>query len=241
MKKRNFFVFLFFFFVFFFVLKINNFIFQNNQICFFWNNETLSFEKDEMEFLAKDQEFFNQNKIKKISLDQSFDFAQIELKNKKIEIKNNNKLIWETPAEWKVEDFILADSTNKGETYLNLLVWKSGSYGPHQPIWIKENDLSIKNHLFIFKIKDLKIEPIWQSSALLAPNCEILITDINNDQENELIVLEGDYKNQKCEGQYVAVWKWHEWGFQNEWRSEKGNYQNLRIEFFNQKNYIVVN
>lgn len=241
MKKRNFFVFLFFFFVFFFVLKINNFIFQNNQICFFWNNETLSFEKDEMEFLAKDQEFFNQNKIKKISLDQSFDFAQIELKNKKIEIKNNNKLIWETPVEWKVEDFILADSTNKGETYLNLLVWKSGSYGPHQPIWIKENDLSIKNHLFIFKIKDLEIKPIWQSSALLAPNCEILITDINNDQENELIVLEGDYKNQKCEGQYVAVWKWHEWGFQNEWRSEKGNYQNLRIEFFNQKNYIVVN
>jgi len=231
---------LIFIFSFFIFPQISYLYFSKNQACFFWNKDISNFEKDQMEFFSESEKFFDKNKTEKIKTSQS-DFLEIKLKNKKIEIRKDDKVIWETHEDWRVEDFIFADSANKGENYLNLLVWKTGSYGPQKPTWIEKNDFNIRNHLFIFKINNFAIEPVWQSSALPKPNCEIVIADVNNDQENELIVLEGDYNNQKCQGQYVAVWKWHEWGFQNEWRSEKGNYENLRIKFFDQKNYIVVN
>jgi len=55
-----------------------------------------------------------------------------------------------------------------------------------------------------------------------------------------LIVIEGDYSQEpECNGNYVAVWKWNDWGFSNEWRSEKGTFSNLEIEEINKKTYIL--
>lgn len=83
--------------------------------------------------------------------------------------------------------------------------------------------------------------PLWQSSALLKPNCQIKIIDINNDSENELITLEGDYtKNTNCQPKYISVWKWNHWGFTNLWRSKKTNYNSLKVAKIAKKKYIIV-
>lgn len=166
---------------------------------------------------------------------------RVVLENGSLNVIQKNTIIWESPSEWWIDDFVLADANNDGITDINLSVWKAGDYGSSKPFWLKENDMRIKNHFFIFNIVGGAIKPIWQSSNLDAPNCELRITDVDGDGENDLVVIEGDYAQKPiCTGNHVAVWKWNEWGFSNEWRSDKGKFRNLEVEHLKNKLQIVV-
>jgi poly-gamma-glutamate synthesis protein (capsule biosynthesis protein) len=122
-----------------------------------------------------------------------------------------SQIIWESPDEWWVPDFFLGDADNDSILELNLLVWKSGSFGPHKPFWITREDMSIKNHLFIFKLAGGAFKPVWQSSNLDRPNYQAALADLNGDGKNELIVTEGDYADPGV--REVGVWQWNGWGF----------------------------
>lgn len=155
----------------------------------------------------------------------------ISLKNGQLTITNNSKRVWKSPSYWWIDNFIIADSNNDGIIDINISLWKSGNFGTSKPFWIKKNDMSVKNHFFIYDYTDKKMKLIWGSSNLKAPNCAIKIADINNDYLNELIVIEGDYFQKPiCKDNYIAVWKWNGWGFSNDWRSKKGNFSNLNLE-----------
>ncbi len=136
------------------------------------------------------------------------------LENGRLTITENSKTIWQSPADWQIDSFVLADSTNDGVVDINLSLWKPGNFGPSKPFWVKENDMAVKNHFFILNLIDGKVKTIWGSSNLASPNCEFKIADIDNDQKNELIALEGDYSQKpKCKGNLVAIWQWNGWGF----------------------------
>jgi len=163
------------------------------------------------------------------------------LENGLLAITENLKIVWQSPDDWWIDDFILADSNNDGISDINLSLWKTGDFGSSKPFWVKENDMSVKNHFFVFDFIGDTMKQIWGSSNLGEPNCEFQIADIDNDGKNDLIVIEGDYSQKpKCNGNYIAVWKWNDWGFSNEWRSEKGIFSNLEIKKNDGKNYIVV-
>ncbi|MBM4177554.1 CapA family protein, partial [Candidatus Gribaldobacteria bacterium] len=163
------------------------------------------------------------------------------LENGKLTITENEKMIWQSPSDWWIDNFALADSNNDGVVDINLSLWKSGSFGTSKPFWVKENDMSVKNHFFVLDFSGGAIKQVWGSSNLAEPNCEFKIADVDNNGENDLVVVEGDYSQKpKCTGNYVAVWKWNGWGFSNEWRSEKGNFANLEIEKIDGKSYIIV-
>lgn len=143
----------------------------------------------------------------------------------RLTVTQENEELWQTPTEWWVDHFELADATRDDQVEITLSVWKSGSYGASKPFWVSEDDSRIKNHLFVFGFVDQKIQPIWQSSNLHQPNCKFAFTDINEDNMNELVVIEGEYTDDfTCSGKYLAVWTWREWGFYNDWRSEAGEY-----------------
>ncbi|HOL90627.1 MAG TPA: CapA family protein [Candidatus Pacearchaeota archaeon] len=212
----------------------------SKQNIYFKNNDT--FEKDEraviyVNTLQKQSNIF---KKEKRDLNNNLFFETYELKNGKLTIEENKKNIWESPDNWWIDDFNFNDSNNDGIVDINLSLWKPGNFGKSKPFWVEENDMSIKNHFFILNLIGNSIKEVWGSSNLSNPNCEFKFADIDNDKENELIVVEGDYLEEKCNGNFVAVWKWNGWGFSNEWRSEKGNFSNLEIEKINNKNYILV-
>lgn len=163
------------------------------------------------------------------------------LENGKLTIVENEKMIWQSPNDWWIDNFILADSNNDGITDINLSLWKSGNFGTSKPFWIKENDMSVKNHFFVLDFVGGAVKQVWGSSNLTEPNCEFKIVDVDNDGKNDLVVVEGNYSQKpKCAGNYIAVWKWNDWGFSNEWRNEIGNFSNLEIEKIGGKSYIVV-
>lgn len=186
----------------------------------------------------------NQSNVAKsemADLDKDTEQEEYVLEKGLLKIVQGNKIIWESPREWWIDDFVLADSNNDDITDVNLSVWKSGDYGSSKPFWVKENDMSIKNHFFVFDFAGGVMKPIWQSSNLDAPNCEFKITDIDDDGKNDLVVIEGDYSQKPiCTGNHVAVWKWNDWGFSNEWRSGNGKFRNLEIEHIGNKVRMVV-
>ncbi|NMB48343.1 hypothetical protein GYA13_02760 [Candidatus Kuenenbacteria bacterium] len=148
----------------------------------------------------------------------------------RLTIAESQKTIWQSPADWQIDSFVLADANNDGLLDLNLSLWKPGSFGTSKPFWLKENDPSVKNHFFIYNLSGDKLKMVWGSSNLGAPNCEFLIQDIDGDSQNELLVIEGEYRTATaCQGRYVALWSWNGWGFSNDWRSGEGDYSNLRM------------
>lgn len=163
------------------------------------------------------------------------------LENGRLTITEDSKLIWQSDGDWWIDNYVLADSNNDGILDINVSLWKSGSFGSSKPFWISKDDKSIKNHFFIYDLVDESVRLVWGSSNLKAPNCEFKIADIDNDGKKDLIVIEGNYLQMpKCKGQYIAFWKWNNWGFSNHWRSEKGNFSNLKIEQNGSKTYITV-
>ena len=215
-----------------------------NQDIYSWSDDNSNFEKESKAVIYAR---VPKNKIiifrqEQADLDNDSISENYVLENGRLAITENSKMIWQSPSDWWIDDFVLADSNNDGIVDINLSLWKSGNFGTSKPFWVKENDMSVKNHFFVLDFVSGSINQIWGSSNLGEPNCEFKIADIDNDGENDLIVIEGNYSQKpKCNGNYVAVWKWNDWGFSNEWRSDKGDFSNIEIEKIDGKSYIVVN
>lgn len=215
-----------------------------NQDVYFWDESKSNFSKASTEIIYNPSLNIPDHPLKKESADLNNNSypENFCLENGQLTVTENLQKIWQSPKDWQIDDFILADSTNDGIIDINLSVWKAGNFGSSKPFWVKDNDMSVKNHFFVLNFKNGKIMPVWQSSNLDRPNQEMVIADIDNDNKNDLVVIEGDYsKEEKCKKNFVAVWKWNEWGFSNEWRSEMENFCNLKIEKNNGKSYIIVN
>jgi poly-gamma-glutamate synthesis protein (capsule biosynthesis protein) len=224
------------------ILQRLKFLFAS-KVAYIWNNSTNNFDKTSIATIYNGT-WVNKglaSKTEQADLDGDSIKETYTLENGQLMIAENSKILWQSLSDWWIDDFVLADSNNDGIIDINLSVWKPGNFGPSKPFWIKENDMSIKNHFFVLDLVGDTIKPIWQSSNLGVPNCEFTFADIDGDRKNDLITFEGDYSQKPdCKGDYLAVWKWNGWGFSNEWRSEQGNFSNLEIERSDGKNYIIV-
>lgn len=214
-----------------------------NEVAYFWNGDTSSFEQTSLPVIYNELPMAETliAKNEQADLDGNLIEETYSLEGGQLTIAENLKMIWQSPSDWWIDNFILVDSNNDGVGDINLSVWKPGDFGSSKPFWIKENDMSIKNHFFVFDLVNGVMKPVWQSSNLGAPNCQFAFADLDNDGKNDLVAIEGNYSDKhECKGNYVAVWKWNGWGFSNEWRSEKGNFSNLEIGKINGKSYISV-
>ena len=72
---------------------------------------------------------------------------------------------------------------------------------------MEEDDIAVKNHLFIFKLEGDTFKLVWQSSNLDRPNYRAGLIDLNSDGENKLLVVEGSYFDP--EAREITLWKWN--------------------------------
>ena len=127
--------------------------------------------------------------------------------------------IWQSPADWWVTQFVLADSTNNGVTELNMVVWRQGNYGVYRPFWIRGADTEFCNHLYIFTLYHHKIWPVWMSSKIEHPIERLRIYDADGDGRNELVVSEErPLTGMPARVEYddsggLTYWRWQIWGF----------------------------
>lgn len=118
---------------------------------------------------------------------------------------------WESPPDWWVDYYFFGDANNDGSPELNLIVWKEGQFGRHKPFWVEEEEPGVRNHLFIYKLEQGRLKPVWHSSSLDRPNYRAALFDHTGDGQNELKALEGCYTDPSK--QKVTLWTWNGWGF----------------------------
>jgi len=179
---------------------------------------------------------------RKIDFDHNGKEETLVLQNNQLSIFKDQKEIFKTEANWVVNDYALADFDADGFTDLALALWKKGDYAEGAPFETVENREHWGSHLFLYSFREGKPKIIWGSSLLPRPIVELAAGDIDEDQNTELVVLEGDYKDPyKLISNNISVMHWDDWGFTQEWK-KPGNYYNLRVyNLGNLGYYIYVN
>ncbi|NSW82465.1 MAG: hypothetical protein HPY90_04180 [Syntrophothermus sp.] len=141
------------------------------------------------------------------------------LKGRILTVSEEDKLIWESPSDWKVEDFLIADVTNDGQEELVMTVWVRGRFGKHRPFWVSGDDGKWWNHLYLYRLVGNQMKPVWMSSGLERPVLELEAGDVDGDKALEMIVTESRYRWLSYSlrrfplGRERSVWRWNGWGF----------------------------
>lgn len=126
---------------------------------------------------------------------------KLELKNKKLAaFTDNDKVLWESDKGYKVQDFLWCDIDRDDEKELVLLAWRSGRYGSFKPFWVKENDMSFDQHIFIYKFKNSTFKSIWKSSYI-----EVDVKEFCFDNEYKILTL---LDKTNCRNRFA----WFSWG-----------------------------
>lgn len=140
--------------------------------------------------------------------------------------------LWESPADWWVQDAFTADIDGDRRRELLLSVWKKSG----------GEDGKVRNHLLIYGFTDGQLEPLWQSDWLNRPLCEFVTADLDADGRDEVVTLDGAYASDAtCTASTVTLWSWNNGSFRNEWQSMPGSYWKLRSERAGSGQQIVVN
>jgi len=141
------------------------------------------------------------------------------LKGSTLTASEEDKLIWESPSDWKVEGFVVADITNDGAHELVITVWVRGRFGKHRPFWVSGDDGKWWNHLYVYRLVGNRMNPVWMSSGLERPVLQLEVRDVDGDKACEMIVTESRYRWLSYSlrrfplGRACSVWRWEGWGF----------------------------
>lgn len=99
---------------------------------------------------------------------------EMTLDRRTVEIRYQDSLIWTSPKKVKIQDALCCDIDNDGADELVLLCWKIGRYGKYRPFWVKEDEETWSQHLFVYEFTGDTIRAKWMSSYM-----GIDVTDID--------------------------------------------------------------
>lgn len=130
------------------------------------------------------------------------------LKDKQLQVFCDNKVVWESPEEYRVQDALLTNvipdekadiAAKESREELILLLWKKGRYGIHKPFWISEEESTWSQHLFVYTFREEALTSRWGSSYLGDGIREITSRD--------------DWLFMKTCKNETQCYRWDSWGF----------------------------
>lgn len=132
------------------------------------------------------------------------------------------------PPTWHVTASALADVTDDGFPEWVLLIWRPWRDWPIQrwlpvpsPIASFHDVAGDSCHLILLDPHHGR--EIWAGSALPAPLLALAVGDVDGDDRNEVVTLEGEYATGRDgPATHVNVWRWNGFGFALEYRSSPG-------------------
>ena len=112
--------------------------------------------------------------------------------------------LFETPADWQVSDAFTGDVDRDGVRDVSCIVWKRGSFGSARPFWIEDEELErdesvYSQHLFIYRLSDGELRPLWMSSSL-------------GFEARETRLLDDGVFRIETDGGKTTYWQWQGWG-----------------------------
>lgn len=127
--------------------------------------------------------------------------AEAELESRRVFVSFDGQPVWQSPAEYKVQDMILGDIDHDGKDDLLLLCWKIGRYGEHKPFYVKEDENAWSQHIFIYSLEEGSVQPKWMTSYL---PFDVYRWEFNEKERLILTDLSGG----------TTRWDWKSWGLE---------------------------
>lgn len=132
---------------------------------------------------------------------------EISLNKKTVDILCGDRVIWTSPEDVKIQAALSSDIDNDGADELLLLCWKKGRYGEHKPFWIKQDEKTWSQHLFVYEYVQGEIRPKWMSSYIGQDVTMMSVRD-GAPPGKHLVLTSPDGE--------ISSWFWDSWGFTKE-------------------------
>ena len=122
------------------------------------------------------------------------------LKNKRLELDKDNTVLWTSPKDILVQDFLWCDINHDNKAELVILCWRIGRYGNAKPYWVENDEHTWSQHIYIYELRDNEeIHPIWMASDI-----GIDVKDWSFDDIDRLVITETSGRR--------TSWDWVSWG-----------------------------
>lgn len=125
---------------------------------------------------------------------------RIVLKNGTVRVLHQGEVLWQSDRAVRVQSVLWCDIDHDGARELMLLCWKRGRYGQSRPFWVKEDEKTWSQHIFLYDCTAQEgIRPLWMASDI-----GMEATGWRFDEQRRLVLTDR-------QGGHSA-WDWVSWG-----------------------------
>ena len=94
------------------------------------------------------------------------DGLRVAQTGRRVTVYDEDGLIWELPDDVYAQDVLLGDIDHDEDDEILILCWKRGRFGKKRPTWVKEDERSFSQHIFIYETDGGKVRPKWMASDI---------------------------------------------------------------------------
>ncbi len=136
-------------------------------------------------------------------------------------IWKEDRVLWQSPPAWHVEQAQVTDLNQDGIPEITLLVWRPFKPWPVDT-WLPHGgrieDFHDTNgmscHIILIGWKQGGFRELWAGSAMANPVKGFRAADLEGDRQQYLVTLEGEYSDPRsAPARRLKVWEWNGFGF----------------------------
>lgn len=167
--------------------------------------------------------------VTQVDLNGNNDPESLTLTNGHLSILSDSESLWQTPQDWYIVQAIPGDLNRDGKLEVTLLLWR-----PFRPwpvdMWLPNggriadfhNAEGQSCHIILIGWLRGGIHEVWAGSAMANPITSVAVADLNGDNSQELVTLEGRYSDpvtspkpfeSSTHAHALKVWEWNGFGF----------------------------
>ena len=139
----------------------------------------------------------------------------------RLSIFSGDESVWQSPSGWTVVQAGITDLDRDGAPEAALLIWRPFRPWPVDR-WLPhggriaqfQDEAGDSCHIILIGWRGSRYGEVWAGSALAEPVRSFAVADLNGDNFQELVTLEGTYADHRLSpARALKVWEWNGFGF----------------------------
>ena len=154
-------------------------------------------------------------------LDNNRTLETLALNSGRLSIISGRETVWQSPQTWKIVQALISDFNRDGKPEVTLLLWRPFRPWPADQ-WLPNggriaefhNSEGLSCHIILIGWTRGGFHELWAGSAMADPITYIAPADVNSNNAQELVALEGRYTDpQSAPARTLKIWEWNGFGF----------------------------
>ena len=159
--------------------------------------------------------------VLKADLDGDGTLESLELAGKRLSIVSAGTTAWQSPNDWQVTQAAVGDLNLDGQPEVILLLWRPFRPWPVDQ-WLPNGGRisafhdrqGLSCHIILVGWRGAGYHELWAGSPMADPIYSFAVADLDGDQNQELVAVEGRYNESRSRpARTLKVWKWNGFGF----------------------------